>query len=523
VERRLRWGPVAAIPNKFAIAGAGDRREIGVRLTMQPRLFFLRPILRLRASTSAKRIAREFARIDASLAAGADPCRERPVKLARDAFERVAAAFRGDADPAIAARILEWVSTAEDVDVAKMRPFELADGWNLERTDVLAAFLRGVRAGLLELSWDVVCPSCRVASSSIPSLDGLEEHARCQVCELEFAVDLDTAVEATFSPPDAIRALDRGPYCSGGPARTPHVLAQSIVPAGGSSALRAPAEPGTYRLFVRGGGAASLEVLDGAAREATLALTGGSELAPKRATVAPRGDVSIANASPRELHAKIERVDWARKAATAKDVTSLAAFRDQFAADTLKPGLSLKISRVAILFSDLVGSTQLYSDVGDGKAFRLVLDHFDLVGEIIAKRRGTIVKTIGDAVMAVFADEIDGALAAIDIALAFGPFREATDVRRRTDIKLGLYAGSCYAITANGVLDYFGQTVNVAARLQGEAKSGEVVVERRLAAALRDRGALPPGSSVVDYDAALKGLDRPLPAARIQLSRAPAR
>ncbi|MFO0611600.1 MAG: DUF5939 domain-containing protein [Polyangiaceae bacterium] len=519
VERRMRSGPVEAVDVRFTLRQAGAGTEVTIRLAMTPRLFFLAPVLRYRATTAARRIAREFERIDRALASDRPTALPAHPSLRRDALDRAARLLREGSPGEAAAKIVSLVELGEDVEVAKMRPFELADAWGLDRTETLDAFLRAVRAGLLELTWDVVCPSCRVASSSLPSLSALESHGSCQVCELEFSVDLDDAVEATFTPAEGIRKVDRGPYCSGGPARTPHVLAQKIAPAHGRAALKAPPAVGAYRLFARGGHTASAEVSTDGPAQASLAIGADGELTPRRVSVCPGGEITLENGASREVHVKLERIEWARKAATARAVTSLAAFRDQFAGDTLKPGLSLRVSRVAILFSDLVGSTQLYSDVGDGKAFRLVLDHFDLVGEIIARRRGTIVKTIGDAVMAVFADELDAATAGIEIALAFRAFREGSPERRRTDIKLGVYSGACYAVTANGILDYFGQTVNVAARLQAEAKSGEVVVEKRLADALRDRGAIPPGASLTEYDAHLKGLEAPLRAARIEVMR----
>ena len=72
------------------------------------------------------------------------------------------------------------------------------------------------------------------------------------------------------------------------------------------------------------------------------------------------------------------------------------------------------MSRVAILFSDLTGSTALYTALGDAAAFRLVDDHFDVLRASIAAHDGTIVKTMGDAVMAAFRDPVACARAAAD-------------------------------------------------------------------------------------------------------------
>jgi class 3 adenylate cyclase len=55
-------------------------------------------------------------------------------------------------------------------------------------------------------------------------------------------------------------------------------------------------------------------------------------------------------------------------------------------------------------------------------------------------------------------------------------------------LKVGVYSGPCYAVRANGILDYFGQTVNVAARLQAEARAGELVLTVEALARSRANG-----------------------------------
>ena len=131
-------------------------------------------------------------------------------------------------------------------------------------------------------------------------------------------------------------------------------------------------------------------------------------------------------------------------------------------------------------------------------------------------------KTIGDAVMAVFADDLAGLVASVAILTEFEAFRRDHETRQRTHIKLGVFSGPCYVVTANGVLDYFGQTVNVAARMQGEAKSGELVVEAALADRAIAAGRLDPRLVVERYEARPKGVPTPIAAARIRVTSGPA-
>src|SRR5262249_1878909 len=152
-------------------------------------------------------------------------------------------------------------------------------------------------------------------------------------------------------------------------------------------------------------------------------------------------------------------------------------------------GDDVAISRVAIMFTDLQGSTRLYEDLGDASAYRLVRDHFAFLSERVQQHDGFIVKTLGDAVMAAFHDPADAVPPVLSIQDAVSKFNRA-----RSDanivLKLGLHAGSCIAVTAGGVLDYFGSTVNTAARLEHQCRGGEVVVSDAVLADDQARTAL---------------------------------
>jgi class 3 adenylate cyclase len=522
ILRRMRSGPFEWIELGFQLAPTdlGGTR-LTTRLSIAPRFAILSPILRYQASQSLARIAKEILSVDASLAAGRPPHAVRKASAHAGALARALRALEASVAPPLARRLADHVRDADDADVARVRPFELADTWDVPRRDVLEACLRAVGAGMLELRWEIVCPSCRTAADTIPSLAQLGEHGSCQLCDIEFAVDLDQAVEATFTPTRAVRDVDNGPYCVGGPARTPHVVAQSVLPPRGRAALVVPREEGSYRLFVRGGAAERIDVREGAPVRIDMDAASVGAGAPRAEplAVAPGGTIEIASASAEETHAKIERATWARKAATAREVTAMPGFRRQFSSDTLRPGVALKVSRVGLFFSDLTGSTALYSSAGDAAAFRLVHDHFEVITGILEKSGGTLVKTIGDAVMAAFNDDLDGLVASLAILRAFEAFRQHGELHGRTHIKLGVFGGPCYVVTANGVLDYFGQTANIAARLQSEAHGGEVVVEASLADHAIRSGVLDPALVRERYPAALKGVDQPIEVARISLSR----
>jgi class 3 adenylate cyclase len=168
-------------------------------------------------------------------------------------------------------------------------------------------------------------------------------------------------------------------------------------------------------------------------------------------------------------------VAWNDQAVTAADVSTVQAFRDWFAAQALRPNVQLGITHLAILFTDVRGSTQLYRLIGDAPAFGRVLEHFDVLRRSVDDHAGALIKTIGDAIMAAFLDPAQGVAAALDILRGMAELnRTRADYPLR--LKLGLHAGPAIAVTLNERLDYFGTTVNIASRLEGQAQGDDLIV-----------------------------------------------
>lgn len=521
IHRIFQGGPTREMKLRFEFSERAQGCELKLVMHMDFRVGLLGPLFRGQVERSVDAILNELRQVDERIAQGQQAFAIPPVHahdeetLARG-LKRMAASV----DEPLRRDLARLIREGDDAELISLRPFALADGWKRDRLSVLGAMLLGVEAGLFELRWELVCPSCRSASETSPSLGDLKTHAACQLCELQFEVELDDAVEATFAPHPGVRKAEAGPFCIAGPARTPHVVAQTILPALGSAELIAPAVPGRYRLFVRGGRRLPIEVVEEGDSRLALTLSDLSaaegDKAPTTRRVAPGSRIGVANSSGDERHMKLERAAWPRQAATAREVTSLPAFRRAFSRDLLRSGTSLKASRVTLFFSDLTGSTQLYSDVGDAAAFRLVHDHFEVVQRVIESHNGALIKTIGDAVMAVFARPSDALTASLALLEAFETFRAAEPMRQRTHIKLGLFEGPAYLFTANGVLDYFGQSVNVAARLQAQAESGQLVAPAHLIDEALTAGSIPANRVVERYEARLKGVDHVVPVARLR-------
>ncbi len=210
------------------------------------------------------------------------------------------------------------------------------------------------------------------------------------------------------------------------------------------------------------------------------------------------------------------RVETARaddRGASAALVTSLQDFRDLFSSEVLAPGAEMGVKTLAFLFTDLRGSTALYERVGSAAAYRRVREHFSLWTEAIRAHEGGIVKTMGDAIMAIFTD----ALAALRAALEAQQKTMALPGERPV-VKAGIHAGPCIAVAANEILDYFGSTVNLAARVQGESHGDDIVLSEALAADPRIREALAAaGAKTERYETVLKGIPGMFKLTRVRL------
>jgi len=221
----------------------------------------------------------------------------------------------------------------------------------------------------------------------------------------------------------------------------------------------------------------------------------------------------INNDSNRPLFFVIEDRDWAKDALTGERVIAMPAFRRLCPEQLLRPGDEVEIGRVAIMFTDLQGSTKLYDDLGDAPAYRLVRDHFAFLSERVARHNGVVVKTVGDAVMAAFNDPADAVRAVLAMQDDVAGFNRGRSDRGIV-LKLGLHRGACIAVTAGGVLDYFGSAVNTAARLEHQCRGGEVIISDAVLADTEARAALA-GRVVAADSATLRGLSEPVRFVRV--------
>jgi class 3 adenylate cyclase len=185
---------------------------------------------------------------------------------------------------------------------------------------------------------------------------------------------------------------------------------------------------------------------------------------------------------------------------------NIQTFRDLFRSETIQSGDGLSVKDLTVLFTDLKGSTSLYDRIGDLNAFALVRQHFDRLGAVITQHSGAVVKTIGDAVMATFINPTDGVQAALLILKEIEQLNRSLG-NQDVILKIGIHKGALIAVTLNDRLDYFGQTVNIASRVQGLADAEEIYVTN----SIYDYAGVPDllkEYQVAASEAQLKGIER---------------
>jgi class 3 adenylate cyclase len=406
----------------------------------------------------------------------------------------------------IVALLVDQIENADDFALSRIRPYELAQEWKQPRRAVLGMCFCATRVGILDLQWNLICPMCR-GGAAADSLKQIASKVHCPGCNIDFTVNFEQSVELTFRLNPSIRRVQRDSFCVGGPQVTPHVVAQQLLAPHSTRVIDLSLEEGRYRLRTLGlGGWRHLRVTASGASALTLPVTtdgwpGGETL------IAHHAKLELDNQTGEEQLFILERTAWSDEAATAAEVTALQIFRDLFASEALRPGEQISVGTLTVLFTDLKNSTRLYREIGDATAFGRVMNHFDVLKTAIAEEDGALVKTIGDSVMAVFRQPA-AALRAILHAQQQLAFPQSG--MQPLILKAGLHTGPCIAVTLNDRLDYFGSSVNLAARLEGQSTGDDIVVSTTVYSDPEVRELLSdPGNGFVAtrFEMLLKGFD----------------
>jgi class 3 adenylate cyclase len=449
--------------------------------------------------------------------------------------------LRQTADPAVADAIRDLIEQGEDHELNRINLLDFSKHAGLDEERVISGFLHASRLGLFELTWNVLCPGCGGVLDAHSTLKSLRhDDYNCALCAAGYEASVDEQVEVAFTVSPRVRRIAahdpntlpfweyfKQVFWSSGidlnkesfAALTDEVTLDALeLPAGEKAVLSLQLPPQFIIVFEPVTHAAQFIDVQGepTKERQQLSLIYNRVHAPTGTTTMRPGPLRLALDNQTDVRVLpsvfiaaggLHHLIGKRKPfLTAKRMLTNQTFRDVYKADNLNIDQRLKITSLTFLFTDLKGSTALYERVGDLVAFDLVRAHFHALLEIISSEKGAVVKTIGDAVMATFIRP-EHALAA---GLRMRSAMVALNARHATEdliVKIGIHEGPCLAVMLNERQDYFGQTVNIAARVQSLSTSQEIhitgpVIDSPAVAAILAQAAIKP----IQKQAALRGI-----------------
>jgi class 3 adenylate cyclase len=417
-------------------------------------------------------------------------------------------ALKQNSDPAVVDAIARLINQGAEHELNRINVLDFSRQNGLDEERVISGFLHASRLGLFDLTWNVLCPGCGGVLDAHSSLKSLRhDDYQCGMCACGYEASVDEQVEVAFTVSPKVRRIAahdpntlplweyfKQVFWSSGvdfdkesfEALSDEVTLDALELPAGETAVRSLQLPPQF-IIVFEPVTHSAQFIDvqgeptGEVQE--LSLTYDNVHASVETVTLRPGPLRLSldnRAGLRTLPTvfiaadALHRLIGKRKPfLTAKRMLSNQTFRDVFKADNLNIDQRLKITSLTFLFTDLKGSTALYERVGDLAAFDLVRAHFHALLEIISSEKGAVVKTIGDAVMATFVRPEHAIVAGLRMRAAM----EALNAERGTKdlvVKIGIHEGPCLAVMLNERQDYFGQTVNIAARVQSLSTSQEI-------------------------------------------------
>ncbi len=431
--------------------------------------------------------------------------------------------------PGVIAKLEAMIQTADDYALFRVNPVQFAQETSIAENEAVDLFLYGTKRGLFEMEWNVLCAFCAHVVKSLRELTKLHSHFICDFCGAENDVSLDDYIHVSFTISPKIRRISfwDPDSLSIEDYYLKYHFAKGIIFPGGHSIeevaglltkmmtyvmpqekknLEATLDPGTLQVKDLGNGASltlllgeadespitpvSVQLEDGQFRfndEPTTPTKFDFPVAPFHFQVAgelPSGKMEIEFTNRMDKKSALWVMhypagfesDFVQFGSffSGKRLLTTQTFRDLFRFETAPASEGIDVKDITFLFTDLKGSTALYDRIGDLQAYYLVRQHFETLGKVIGKHSGAIVKTIGDAIMATFMNPVDAVDAAIEVLQEIEAFNHT--VSDDLILKIGIHRGPSIVVALNDRLDYFGQTVNIAARVQGLAGAGEIYI-----------------------------------------------
>lgn len=449
--------------------------------------------------------------------------------------------------PRVISKFEALIRSGDEVELYRANPLAFGRDRGVAEAEAIDLFLHAARSGLVDMHWDILCPHSGLLLESFGKLRALRSHFVCGLCDIEGQTELDDFIEVSFTVSPQVRRLALHDVDSlsiedlhwklkfansgrlpGGQTRFLDVLhalvrGMTYLPPGVTTALQADVGHGALsgvNVLTQAGFMLPVVASPAAVNTPTVARItyDGQRFTPAVAAL-PAGPTVFEISNVGSKRGSLLLINWPPEIVALPEKPALEfdpyvsggmlltrqTFRKLFRSERVDDQESLGVRQVTFLFTDLKGSTSLYEHLGDLNAYALVREHFSLLDAAVNRYAGAVVKTIGDAVMAAFSRPVDAVAAALRILQEIAQFNQEHD-QPAIILKMGAHCGPSIAVTLNENLDYFGQTVNIAARVQSFADAGEICLTEALYAAPGVRELLA-GQDLDEFDAPLRGVE----------------
>ena len=484
VFRWYRSGPVSAVWNRVTLTplekgGCELRHDIWIT----PRGVLGSVAAFFEAGKLGPPIDRFYRHLDEILVGGghADPFEvaHQPSPEHRATVEEVCARLHTEGfKPAIVEKLAMHLLTAPDGVIATLRPYELADTWGADRAEVFDMMMHAAHEGLLEATWDVICPKCMLAHESLHELAQVTRVGTCKACASSFERDLRESVELVFAPHPGIRKVERAKYCAGAPALRPHVLVQQVLDPGEVRTITVDLPRGIYRLAGSVARTPAELVASAVGFETTAEVVVTGERIEGRPGILCAGPVTIVlrNDTEHEETLRIELPGARADGVSAATAMTHPSFRELFSGQLLAHGEHLRVSQLAFVFVELNGREALFEKLGDADACAELTRLDVCVREEAHANEGTVVPSSLELMVIAFPSP----LRALRAALALRTRIEGA--RFASPIAIAGHDGRCLALTREGKAEFFGETLHRGQILLGDCPPGGVALSASFAA-----------------------------------------
>lgn len=497
VFRWYRTGPMAALWNRVSMTPvAGGGTELRHEIWMTPRgvVGQVASYVEIDRKLGAA-VDRFYRHLDDVLQAGAllDPF-EPPHAATSDQRSAVSAAcarlhaagFRA----ALVERLAMHLLAAPDGLMRTLRPYQLADAWSAERSEVLDVMIHAAHEGILEAAWDVVCPKCMLAHESLAALASVTKVGTCRACANEFERDLRDSVELVFVPHPSVRRAERTTYCAGAPALRPHVLAQQVLDPGEERRITVDLPRGQYRVAAAIAEHPLELVASAVGFEDVAEIFVRRDRVEGRLGIVRAGPVTfvLVNDTEHEETIRIEIPGARADGVAATTALTHPSFAELFSDQRVAHGEHIRVSQLSFVFLEARGRAGLFERLGDAAACAELTRLDETVHEIARLHEGTVVPSSLDLFVAAFPTSIHALRAALDLR------KRIAEKVFAMPVAVAAHDGRCIALTREGKAEFFGETLHRGQSLledcptAGVALSASFASERTVAVALHESG-----------------------------------